>query len=266
MKKCMFFFLMTFLAFKGNAQVKAEIDNTTPETEMELESELEKLLDGLTIQEIKNGIKDPGVDQGKLMKEILAEQLAKKLAQALTLAIPAVTSYAKFKKKKEKELAGEISDTRDEYVKAFDELEKITYNTLKLRMERHLYNSTVTKSEFEKKFNIESTNSDLSELKKYKNTLAEENTNTEKEFNKKFTSSINDNSVAEKRIKLAKKTGTSVHLSSYDRVRLIQSIDKDNENKKKLIIANKYTLSEKAKKKASKSAINNKSKQFTGIK
>lgn len=258
--------LLNYSSLSLNGQELADkISNTTPQTQSEIEAELEKLI-GLSSAEIKKGINDPGVNSAKLLKEFLTETLTKTLAEAAVLSVPAVEIYAKYKKKKSKELAEEIADTRAEYSSQFDELQKTNYDILKLKMQRHLYVSTITKNDFDNKYHVLANNSEIKTLNNYSNKLNPKNNENEKLADQNLQRIINDNSAASKKMKIVKKVGESTNLSSFDRIKLAESVGFENENKQQIVIKNKLKMRKLAQKRESIEVRNSKLKAFSNLK
>jgi hypothetical protein len=266
MKNIVLLILLIYNSLRLNGQELAEkISNTTPQTQTEIEAELEKLI-GLSSTEIKKGINDPGVNTGKLIKEFLAETLVKALADAAILSAPAISIYSKYKKKKSKELAEEIADTREEYVSQFDELQKTNYDILKLKMQRYLYVTTISKNDFDKKYNVADNNNEIKRLNNYSNKLTSKNNEYEKMANQNVQRIINNNSVVSKKMKIVKKVGESTNLSSFDRIKLTESVSLENENKQRVALKNKLQLRKLAKKREGIEVRNSKLKSYSNIK
>jgi hypothetical protein len=266
MKNIVLLILLIYSSLKINGQELADkISNTTPQSQTEIEAELEKLI-GLSSAEIKKGINDPGVNTGKLMKEFLAETLVKALADAAILSAPAIAIYSKYKKKKSKELAEEIAGTREEYVSQFDELQKTNYDILKLKMQRHLYVTTISKNDFDKKYSIMDNNNEIKKLNNYSNKLTSKNNENEKLANQNVQRIINDNSATTKKMKILKKVGYSTNLSSFDRIKLSESVCSENENKQKVTLNNKLKMKKLAQKREAFEVRNSKLKSFSSLK
>jgi hypothetical protein len=266
MKNLLLLILLIINSLILNGQeIANEISNTAPQSQSEIEAELEKLI-GLSSAEIKKGINDPGVNNGKLMKEFLTETLTKTLAEAAVLSVPAVEIYAKYKKKKSKELAEEIADTRAEYTSQFDELQKTNYDILKLKMQRYLYTSTISKNDFDKKYNVLANNGEIKSLNNYSNKLNPKNNENEKLANQNVQRIINDNSAASKKMKIVKKVGKSTNLSSFDRIKLAESVSFENENKQQIAIKNKLKMRKLAQKREGIEMRNSKLKAFSIVK
>jgi hypothetical protein len=266
MKNLLIFILLIYSSLVLHGQELADkITNTSPQTQKEIEAELEKLI-GLSSTEIKKGINDPGVDTGKLMKEFLAETLVKALADAAILSAPAIAIYSKYKKKKSKELAEEIADTREEYTSQFDELQKTNYDILKLKMQRYLYTSTISKNDFDKIYNVLANNDNIKSLNNYSNKLNPKNDGNEKLANQNVQRIINDNSAASKKMKIVKKVGESTNLSSFDRIKLAESVSLENENKQQIAIKNKLKMRKLAQERESIEVRNSKLKAFSNVK
>jgi hypothetical protein len=266
MKNIVLLILLIYSSLKINGQELAEkISNTTPQTQTEIEAELEKLI-GLSSAEIKKGINDPGVNSAKLLKEFLAETLVKALADAAILSAPAIAIFSKYKKKKSKELAEEIADTREEYVSQFDELQKTNYDILKLKMQRYLYTSTITKNDFDKKYNVLANNGEIKSLNNYSNKLNPKNNENEKLANQNLQRIINNNSATSKKMKIVKKVGESTNLSSFDRIKLAKSVDFENENKQEVAMRNRLKMKKLAQKREALEVRNSKLKSFSSLK
>jgi hypothetical protein len=266
MKNLLLLILLIINSLILNGQeIANEISNTAPQSQSEIEAELEKLI-GLSSAEIKKGINDSGVNTGKLMKEFLAETLVKALADAAILSAPAIAIYSKYKKKKSKELAEEIADTREEYVSQFDELQKTNYDILKLKMQQYLYVTTISKNDFDKKYNVKVNNDEIKTLNNYSNKLTSKNNENEKMANQNIQRIINDNSTATKKIKIVKKVGNSTNLSSFERIKMSESASLENETKQRVALKNKLQLRKLAKKREGIEVRNSKLKSYSNIK
>lgn len=227
----------------GAQQLKEDINSNAPKTEQDIDDEIDKILKGLSVSDIKKGVNDEGINYKSVIKEVVKETAVKLAANAALVAPAAVKIYSKYKKKESKKLGTEIAGTRKDYTNLANDLEKVELDIIREKTKRKLYNSTTVKNGFGEKFGVNQVESDLKDMKKYNNTLMGKSSEIEKKINTNTNNMMQETQGANDKMAIAKKTGNAVHVTTYERLRIVNSIDEEIENKKKVAAQSKAYIS-----------------------